>query len=474
MQVTETLNQGLKREFRIVVPATDLTGKLEAKLEEMRARANIPGFRPGKVPTSHLRRLYGKSVMADIVNDTVNESTKEVATSHQLKLANEPKIALPEDQKEIEGVIEGRADLAYTMSLEVLPKIEVGDFRGITLTREVAEVAESDIAAALDRLVEQNRPFVPRDEGEAAALGDKLTIDYRGTIDDVAFPGGTAEDADLVLGSKMFLPGFEEQLVGLKAGESGELTVNFPADYPAANLAGKEAVFAVTVKAVAKPGEVAVDDEFAKTLGLDSLDKLKTAIRDQIAREDTARSRQRVKRKLLDALDAEYRFELPESLVEQEFEVIWRNLSADMERAGKTWADEDTTEEAARAEYRGIAERRVRLGLLLAEIGEKNNISVAEDEVQRALYDRARQYPGQERRVLEFYQKNPSAIAELRAPIFEEKVVDFVLELATVSESKIAREALYKDEDEEGAAPAAAAEAEAKPKKSRAKKAEAE
>jgi trigger factor len=451
MQVTETLNQGLKREFRIVVPAQQLTGKLDAKLEELRARANIPGFRPGKVPTSHLRRLYGKSVMAEIVNDTVNESTREVATSHQLKLANEPKIAFPEDQTEIEGVIEGKADLAYTMSLEVLPKIEVREFKGLSLTREITEVTDADIHDAMSRILDQNRPFVPREDGEAAVDGDKLTIDYLGRIDGEAFQGGSAEDADLVLGSKMFIPGFEEQLVGAKAGDDVEVKVSFPEGYPATHLAGKEAAFAVKVKAIAKPGTMTADDEFAKTLGLESLDKLKGAIRDQISREDQQRSRQRVKRKLLDALDADYRFDLPESLVEQEFEVIWRNLTADMERSGRTWGDEDTTEEAARAEYRGIAERRVRLGLLLAEIGEKNSITVADDEVQRALIERARQYPGQERRVLEFYQKTPGALAELRAPIFEDKVVDFVLELANVSETKVSREALYKDDEDEAA-----------------------
>jgi trigger factor len=475
MQITETLNEGLKREFRVVVPAAELSGKLQSKLEEMKARANIPGFRPGKVPVAHLKRLYGKSAMAEIVNDAVQESTRSVATERELKLANEPKIVFPEDQAEIEGVIEGRTDLAYTVALEVLPKIEVKDFKGLKLTRETTPVTDEDVSGALGRIAEQNRPFVPRPEGEAAEAGDKVTIDYRGTVDGEAFQGGAAENADLVLGSGLFIPGFEDQLVGAKAGEAREVSITFPEPYPAAHLAGKAAVFAVTVKAIAKPGEVKVDDEFAKGLGMESLAKLEAAIRDQIGREDQARSRQRVKRKLLDALDSEYRFDLPQTLVDQEFEIIWRNVGAEMERAGRTWADESTTEEAAREEYRAIAERRVRLGLLLAEIGDKNGITVADEEVQRALFDRARQYPGQERKVLEFYQKNPGALAELRAPIFEDKVVDFMLELASVTETPVSREALYRDEDEEAeAAPAAAAEPEAKPKKSRAKKPAAE
>lgn len=467
MQVTETLNQGLKREFKVVVPAATLNAKLSAKLDEMRARANIPGFRPGKVPAAHLKRLYGKSVMAEIVNDTVNESTRTITTDHSLKLAGEPKVVLPEDQAEIEAVISGTGDLAYSVAMEILPQIELGDFKGISLVREVAEVAAEDVEAALNRIADANRPFVTKDG--AAASGDKVTIDYEGSIDGVPFDGGKDEDATLVLGSNQFIPGFEDQLIGKSAGETTDVNVTFPEQYPAAHLAGKAAVFKVTVKDVAAPGEVTIDDAFAQTLGLESREKLEQAVRDNISRETNEQSRRRIKRKLLDALDAQYRFDLPEGLVEQEFEIIWRNLTADMDRAGRTWADENTTEEAARAEYRTIAERRVRLGLLLAEIGERNGIKVADEEVQRALFDRARQYPGRERQVLEFYQKNPGAIAELRAPIFEEKVVDFVLELAQVTDKTVTREELFKEDDEDASAEAAPAE-EAPKKKTRAKK----
>jgi trigger factor len=453
MQVTETLNQGLKREFRVVVPAADLNGKLAAKLDELRGRANLPGFRPGKVPVAHLKRLYGKSVMAEILNDTVTESTRSLAVERKLKLANEPKVSFTEDQQEIEAVIEGKGDFAYTMALEVLPGIELKDFKAVKLQRQVAEVTDADVEAALGRIADQNRPYAAKPEGAAAETGDKLTIDFRGAIDGEVFEGGSAEGATLVIGSGMFIPGFEDQLVGAKAGEAREVKVTFPEGYAAQALAGKDAVFAVTVREIAAAGEVAVDDAFAKTLGMESLDKLKAAIRDQIGREDAAQSRRRIKRKLLDALDAEYRFELPETLVEQEFEVIWRNMTAEMQRANRSFEDEGTTEDAARADYRAIAERRVRLGLLLAEIGERNQIKVSDEEVQRGMVERVRQFPAdQQRKAFEFLSKTPQALAEIRAPIFEEKVVDFVLELAEVDEVKVAREDLFKDDEE--AAPA--------------------
>lgn len=448
MNVTETLSEGLKREFRIVLPAADLSSRLDAKLEEIKTRANLPGFRPGKVPVSYLKRVYGKSVMADLINEAVQDTTRSITSERELKLANEPKITFPEDQTEIEAAIAGTGDLAYTMMLEVLPQITIGDFKSISLVKEVTEVSDADVEQSLQRIAEQNKPYLPRPEGEAAAQGDKLTIDYVGTIDGEAFEGGSAEGAELVLGSKSFIPGFEEQLIGTKEGDARDLEVTFPADYPAEHLAGKSARFAVKVKGVAAPSEVTLDDEFAKTLGLDSLDKLKAAIRDQIAREDAARTRGKVKRKLLDALDAEYQFDLPSSLVDQEFDIIWRNMTADMERASRSFADEGTTEDEARVDYRKIAERRVRLGLLLAEIGERNQIKVPDDEVNRALFERARQFPGQERKVIEFYRGNPQALAELRAPLFEDKVVDFLLELASVTEKRVDRASLFAEEPE--------------------------
>lgn len=451
MQVTETLAQGLKREYRISVSASDLRSKLDAKLDDLKARANIPGFRPGKVPVAYLKRLYGKSAMAEIVNDTVTESTRKVANDNDLKLALEPKITFPEDEAAMKAVIDGEGDLTYTMAVEVLPKIEIGDFKTITLVKEVADVADDEVKAALARIADNNRPFTAKEAGAQAADGDKLTIDFKGSIDGELFQGGTAEGTDLVIGSNTFIPGFEPQLVGAKVGDDVEVKVTFPAEYQAAHLAGKDAVFAVKVHAIATPGDVQVDDEFARTLGMESLAKLEDAIRAQMSNDYAGVTRRKVKRKLLDALDGAYRFDLPEGLVEQEFEIIWRNLTSDMERASQTFEQEGTTEEKARVEYRTIAERRVRLGLLLAEVGDKGQIKVADDEVNRALFERARQFPGQERKVVEFYRDNPDALAQLRAPIFEEKVVDYILELATVTEQKVSKEALLKEDEDEKA-----------------------
>jgi trigger factor len=315
----------------------------------------------------------------------------------------------------------------------------------------VADVSDDEVKAALARIADNNRPFAAKEAGAKAADGDKLTIDFKGSIDGELFQGGSAEGTVLVIGSNSFIPGFEPQLIGAKVGDDVEVKVTFPAEYQAAHLAGKDAVFAVKVHAIAAPGDVKVDDDFAKTLGLESLAKLEDAIRAQMSNDYAGATRRKVKRKLLDALDVAYRFDLPEGLVEQEFDIIWRNLTSDMERAGQTFEQEGTTEEKARAAYRGIAERRVRLGLLLAEVGDKGQIKVADDEVNRALFERARQFPGQERKFVEFYRENPDALAQLRAPIFEEKVVDYILELATITEQKVSKEALLKEDEDEKA-----------------------
>ena len=457
MQVTETVSEGLKRELKVVVPAAELESRLGAKLDDLKTRVRINGFRPGKVPAAHLRRLYGRAVMAEIVQDLVGETSQQAVTDRAEKPAFQPNIVLPEDKAEIEAVMEGRADLAYTLRFEVLPEIQLPDFSKISVEKEVAEVSDQEVDEALQRLAAANRPFAPRREGEAAGTGDRVRIDYAGKIDGEPFPGGSAEDATLELGSGQFIPGFEDQLVGAKPGEARTVTVRFPEDYGAKHLAGREASFDVTVKEVLAPGEVTLDDEFARNLGMESLDKLRQAIRDRIQQDYAGASRQKLKRRLLDALDEVTTFELPPTLVEQEFEAIWRQVQGDLERSGRSFADEGTTEEAARADYRRIAERRVRLGLLLAEVGQKNDIKVGDEEVQRALLERVRQFPGQEQVVWDFYRKNPGAVAELRAPIFEDKVVDYVLELADVTERTVPREVLLadpEDEEEQASAPA--------------------
>jgi len=447
MQVTEKLNDGLKRELQISIPAGDLDSRLNDRLTDLKDQVRIRGFRPGKVPIAHLKRVYGKSVMAEILEKAVTETSQQAISDRDERPAYQPEIALSEDKDEIEKVLDGAADLEYTMTFEIIPAFDMPDFSKIEIEKEVADVEDATVDESLERIAEQNRPFEPRAEGEKSESGDRLTIDYVGKIDGEPFEGGADQDAQIQLGSGTFIPGFEEQLTGVTAGSELVVKVTFPEEYQAAHLAGKDAEFDVTVKAIAAPGEVKLDDEFATQLGMESLDKVKEAIREQIAKDFEGASRQKVKRQLLDALDEACTFELPEKLVETEFESIWQQVTQDLERAGKTFADEDTTEEAAKDDYRKIAERRVRLGLLLADIGDKNEIKVTDEEMNRALVDRVRQFPGQEQMVWEYYQKNPGALAELRAPVFEEKVVDFILELAKVTEKKVSREELFHDPD---------------------------
>jgi trigger factor len=327
----------------------------------------------------------------------------------------------------------------------------------VQVTKQVTPVTDEELDAALKRMAEQNRSFSPKAEGEAAAEGDRLTVDFVGRVGGEEFQGGTASDIQVVIGAGSFIPGFEEQLVGQKPGESRTIQVKFPENYGSTELAGKDAEFDVTVKSIEAPGETKIDDELAKAFGMESLDKLKEGVRGAISRDYEAQSRRKLKKELLDALDAKYGFELPKGLVDQEFAAVWSQVEADLKNNNKTFADENTTEEAAREEYRRIAERRVRLGLVLAEVGEKADIKVSDEEVDRALVERIRQYPGQERQVWEFYQKNPGARAELKAPIFEEKTVDHILTQVKVTEAETSKEDLFASEDDEPATTEAAA-----------------
>lgn len=465
MNVTETLSQGLKREFQVVLNAADLKTRLDDGLQGLQGKAKINGFRPGKVPVAHLRRLYGRSVMADVLQNAVNEANQKIVTDNGLKLAFEPQIKFPENKDEIEAAMEAKGDLAFTVALEVLPKIELADLSDVSLVKPVAEVPDADVDAALERMAGQNRSFSNKGEKAKSEKGDRLMISFVGTLDGQPFDGGTGEGIPLDLGAGQFIPGFEEQLEGAKAGDTRTVKVTFPENYAAANLAGKPAQFEVTVTEVQAPEPVKIDDELAKAFGMESLESLRGAIREQIGRDFGAQSRRKLKKSLLDALDAKYTFELPPTLVEQEFGSVWSQVEVDMKEAKKSFEDENTTEEAAKAEYRKIAERRVRLGLVLAEIGEQAKVQISDDEVTQALVERARQFPGQEKQVWEFYRKNPQALAEIRAPIFEEKVVDHLLEQVKVADENVSREALYADEDSDETA------AEAKPKKAAAKKA---
>jgi trigger factor len=449
MQVTETLAEGLKREYRVVVPAADLDAKVSTRLDDLKNRVRINGFRPGKVPLSHLKRVYGRAVMAETIEEAVREANASIVSDHGYKLAKEPKVTFPEAEGEVNAVVEGKADLSYSVAIEILPKIELADFSTIALEKLTADVADEEVDAALNRLAEQSRPFAAKGEGAKAETGDKVAVSFKGTIDDTPFEGGTADDIAVEIGSKSFIPGFEDQLVGIAAGVTRTVKSTFPENYLTKELAGKEASFEVVAKSIEAPGTVTLDDAFAKSLGMESLDKLKEAMRERITREHAAESRRKIKRALLDALDAGHKFELPPTLVDEEFDNVWRTVTSDLEAQKKTFADENTTEEAARAEYRGIAERRVRLGLVLAEIGARNDIKVTDDEISRAVVERARQFPGQEQTIFDYYRKSPEAQASLRAPLYEEKVVDFLLELVKTTEKTVSREDLYRDEDEE-------------------------
>ena len=453
MQVTEISAEGLKRQYKVVLPAADLASKLESELAELKSKANIKGFRPGKVPTAHLKRLYGKSLMGDVVQNAVNEANRKIVEDHKLRLALEPKIDLAQDQAELEQALEAKGDLAFTVALETLPTFEVGSFDDIELERQVVDIDEAEVEKTVTRMADQNRTYTPKEgEDAAAAQGDKLTIDFEGKMNGEVFEGGSGVDMPVVIGSEGFIPGFEEQLIGAKVGEHRKLEVKFPEQYLSPKLAGQDATFDVTVKAIAVPDEVNMDDELSKTFGFDTLDELKTAIRERMKDDLSKLSRDKLKRKLLDALDKRYAFDLPEGLVAQEFEQIWRQVEAEQKQSGRSFEDEKTTEEEQRAEYRKIAERRVRLGLVLADVGEKAAVKVEEPELIRALTEMVRQYPGQEKEVWEFYRKNPQALAQVRAPLFEEKVVDHIIAQAKVNDVTVSREELMKVE-EEAAAP---------------------
>lgn len=440
MNVTETVSDGLKRQLKVIVPIQELKARAETRLEDLKTKVRLNGFRPGKVPLSHIRQLYGKSVMAEVLEQAVGESSAKALEERKERPAFQPEIKLPEDKTEVERIIDGVSDLEYTMSFEILPKIELVELKSISLEKEVAEPEPGDIETSIQRLLKANVSYETKDG--PAEEGDRLTIDYKGSVDGAPFEGGAAEDAFILLGSNRFIPGFEDGLRGARAGERRDIGVTFPEDYQIKALAGKQAVFDVMVKEVAEPVEAKPDDEFAKSLGLESYAKLEEAIGSQLQRELDAASREKLKVALLDALNERHAFELPPSLVETEFETLWGGITRQMEQSKRTFEADGTTEEQAREAARKLAERRVRLGLVLAEIGNENQIRITEDELRRAVVDRARRFPGQERQVIDFYKKNPAAVNELRAPVYEDKVVNFALELVAIEEKKVTPAAL--------------------------------
>ncbi len=445
MQVNETANEGLKRELQITIDASELEKKLTERLETLKGQVQIKGFRPGKVPVSHLRKIHGRNVMTEIIEQNVNEVTRNALDERGEKPAFQPEITLPEEQKEVEGILSGEADLVFNMKYEVMPEFEITDFSKVTLTKQIAEVDDEDVRKALEAFAEQNRQFEEKDG--KAEMGDRVMIDFTGKIDGEPFENGSAKDTPLVLGDKAFIPGFEDQLVGVKAGDEVVVKVTFPEEYQAKDLAGKDAEFDVKVNKVEIARTPEVNEEMAKEMGFDDLATIEGIIREQLEKDFAKVSRTRMKRDLLDVMDEAYDFELPPTLVEREFEGIWNQLREDMEKAKKTFEDEDTTEEEARKDYMQISERRVRLGLVISAIGDEKKIEVSEEEMNAALSEHLRNFPGQEQQVYEYYKKNPQALASLRAPIFEEKVVDYILELVKTQDKKVSRDELFKDPD---------------------------
>lgn len=464
MQVVETKNEGLSREYTITLLASEIEEKVGVRLEDIRKTANIPGFRPGKVPAALLKQRYGQSVMGEVLEQAVGESSRQAIEENTLRPAMQPNI-------EITKFEEGQ-DLEYKMALEVLPEIQPMDFGRIEVERLVVKVDDKEIDETLDRLAKQYRQSEPIKRARKSKKGDVLVINFKGMIDGEVFEGGSAEGHHLELGSEQFIPGFEKQLIGSKAGESVSVNVAFPADYGAETLAGKDAVFEVDVTEVREMVDTAIDDEFAKSLGQESLEELRKSISERLGQDYAGLSRERLKRDLLDILEKEHDFEIPPGMVDAEFESIWAQYEETRKQQGAD-EDEDKSEDELKEEYRKISGRRVQLGLLLTEVGNSNNVEVSAEEVNRALMTEAQKYPGREKDFIELYRNNPEAMATMRAPIFEEKVVDFILELAKVNEREVSVEELMEvaqgdgaEKEEKKAAP------KKKPAKPRRKKAE--
>ena len=446
MQVVEKSSEGLSRVIAVTIPAAELNEKLDARLKEVAPQMKLKGFRPGKVPVAHVKKTFGRDLMGEIVNAALNETSQKALDEVKVRPAAPAEMKLTSD---MDKVLTGGEDLAYEMELEVMPDFTPVDPKTLKLNRPTYEASDEDLDEALKELAGQAKSYEDK-KGKTvkAADGDQLTIDFVGKIDGEAFEGGSAEDADLVIGSSRFIPGFEEQLKGVKVGEEKTIEVTFPEDYQAKHLAGKAATFDVTVKAIKAEAETKVDDDFAKRIGIESLDKLKELLRSNLNQQYTGAARFKLKRALLDELDKAHDFPLPPKMVEAEFDGIWQQVQADKEAGRLPPEDAKKSEKKLKEEYRAIAERRVRLGLVLAEIGRANNVQVTDQELNQAIMNEARNYPGQERQVLDFYRQNPNAAAQMRAPIYEEKVCDLIFNTAEVTDAPITKEELLKDEDD--------------------------
>jgi trigger factor len=446
MQVTETLSEGLKRAYTVVVPASDIESKRAARFANLGKTLALPGFRPGKVPLTLVRQRYGTAVTAEVLEESVSEATRQVLSERGLRPAQQPKV----DLISLDVAAGSAKDLEFKVELELLPEITLPDFSTISLTRMKVEASAETVDKALAEIARRNRELVEitaEERGDrGAAAGEVLTVDYIGRVEGVEFPGGTGNDIAVDVGGEGFIPGFTEQLEGLRPEETRTIEVTFPAEYAVPDLAGKPATFEVIGRKLSRPVMPEPDDELAKKLGFDDLAAMREAVTQRIQAEYDQMSRLRLKRQLLDALAEVTQFASPESMVEQEFSQIWQRLETDRKEGRLDDDDKDKDEETLKSEYRAIAERRVRLGLLLAEIGRANSITVAADEMARAMRMEAMRYPGQEQQIMEFFRQNPRASDTLRGPIYEEKVVDFVLELAKVEDNVVTPDELAKDE----------------------------
>ena len=445
MQIVEKSGEGLSKVFGVTVPMADLVERLDAKIAEITPTLNIKGFRPGKVPQAHVRKLYGKSIMSEVVEQTLNESTQKVLEDNKLRPAGDPDLTPNGDMND---VIDGKADLAYDIAIEVMPEFEPTDLTKISLKRPDYEPTEAEVDEAVDELAKQNRTYETRTGKSLKAKdGDMVVIDFIGRADGVAFEGGTGVDTELVLGSGSFIPGFEEQLVGAKPDDKVMVKVTFPAEYQAPNLAGKDAEFETTVKEVKAPVESKADDSLAERLGVESLEKLRELLKTNLESQYTGASRFKLKRALLDVLDEKHDFPLPPKMVEAEFAQIWGQVQSDKERGTLPPEDLEKTDDVLQTEYRKIAERRVRLGLVLAEIGRVNNVQITDQELAEAMRAEAMRYGPQAQQIFDFFRQNPGAQAQLRAPIFEDKVIDLIIEQAKVKDQKVSKDDLLKEDD---------------------------
>ena len=444
MQVTETLHDGLKRGWSVTVPVADIEGKRTAKLQEIGRTVRLPGFRPGKVPLNIVRQRYGTAVMSEVLEESVNSATQQVLTDRGLRAAGQPKVDVTQ--------LDEKQDLQFNVEVELLPEIAMPDFAALHLTRLRAEPSPESIDKALTELAARRRKLEDVTEDRGAQTGDTLTVDFLGKVDGVPFTGGTGTGMAVELGGAGFIPGFSEGMEGMRPGEERQINVTFPEEYHAKELAGKPATFDLKATALQQSTPPVIDESLAEEFGFDNLEKLREIIAQQIQREYDGVSRMRIKRDLLDQLAKGAEFPVPPSMVEAEFNQIWTRVEADRKAGKGDEGDAGKDDDTLRAEYRTIAERRVRLGLLLSEIGRTNAIQVGAEEMQRAMRQEAMRYPGQEAQVIEFFTKNPQAADQLRGPLYEEKVIDFILELARVEQKAVTAEELAEEPAEPTAA----------------------